>query len=106
MQKLDGYPHKYWLPAEKEGYSGVAILSKKEPINVKVIGHDVAFIAKFIHQLIKLDLPRTSRRRYFKSNQSSLNAENENIITHQDNFRVNFKYLAISNRLTNQWASN
>ena len=102
MQKLDGYPHKYCLPAEKEGYSGVAILSKKEPINVKVIGHDVAFIAKFIHQLIKLDLPRTSRRRYFKSNQSSLNAENENIITHQDNCRVNFKYLAISNRLTNQ----
>lgn len=28
-----GYKH-YWYPAEKKGYSGVAILSKTEPINV------------------------------------------------------------------------
>jgi len=31
----------YWLPAQKKGYSGVGILSKKEPLNiVKGIGHD------------------------------------------------------------------
>lgn len=33
-----GY-HHYWLPAKKKGYSGVAILSKKEPDNV-VFGMD------------------------------------------------------------------
>ncbi len=32
-----GYPFQYWFPAEKKGYSGVAILSKMEPKNV-VIG--------------------------------------------------------------------
>ncbi|AVR44542.1 exodeoxyribonuclease III [Christiangramia fulva] len=29
-----GYPYHYWHPAEKKGYSGVAILSKTEPENV------------------------------------------------------------------------
>jgi exodeoxyribonuclease-3 len=29
-----GYPYHYWYPAQKKGYSGVAILSKKEPKNV------------------------------------------------------------------------
>lgn len=29
-----GYPYCYWYPAEKKGYSGVAILSKTEPKNV------------------------------------------------------------------------
>lgn len=29
-----GY-HSYWFPAEKKGYSGVAILSKEKPISVK-----------------------------------------------------------------------
>jgi exodeoxyribonuclease III len=31
--KSMGY-HTYWHPAEKKGYSGVAILSKEEPLNV------------------------------------------------------------------------
>lgn len=35
--ELAGYPYHYWFPAEKKGYSGVAILSKKKPNNV-VIG--------------------------------------------------------------------
>jgi exodeoxyribonuclease-3 len=26
-----GYPYQYWFPAQKKGYSGVAILSKTEP---------------------------------------------------------------------------
>lgn len=26
-----GYPYCYWFPAERKGYSGVALLSKKEP---------------------------------------------------------------------------
>lgn len=26
-----GYPFQYWFPAEKKGYSGVAILSKHKP---------------------------------------------------------------------------
>jgi len=34
-----GY-HVYWFSAQKKGYSGVAILSKKEAINVKV-GQDI-----------------------------------------------------------------
>ena len=30
-----GYHHNYWFSAEKKGYSGVAILSKKEPDNIQ-----------------------------------------------------------------------
>jgi len=29
-----GYRHHYWFSAEKKGYSGVAILSKHQPVNV------------------------------------------------------------------------
>ena len=29
-----GYPHHYWYPAQKKGYSGVAILSKTQPDRV------------------------------------------------------------------------
>jgi len=29
-----GYPHSYWLAAEKDGYSGVGMLSKTEPLSV------------------------------------------------------------------------
>src|SRR5690606_2320936 len=29
-----GYPYQYYFPAEKKGYSGVAILSKTEPKKV------------------------------------------------------------------------
>ena len=29
-----GYNYCYWYPAQKKGYSGVAILSKTEPNNV------------------------------------------------------------------------
>lgn len=29
--ELAGYPYQYWFPAKKKGYSGVGILSKKEP---------------------------------------------------------------------------
>ena len=32
--ELAGYPYHYWFPAEKKGYSGVAILSKIKPDNV------------------------------------------------------------------------
>jgi exodeoxyribonuclease-3 len=32
--ELAGYPYHYWFPAEKKGYSGVAILSKTKPNNV------------------------------------------------------------------------
>lgn len=31
-----GYKHHFWHPAEKKGYSGVAILSKKKPDHVEV----------------------------------------------------------------------
>jgi exodeoxyribonuclease-3 len=30
-----GYTYQYWYPAQKKGYSGVAILSKHKPINVE-----------------------------------------------------------------------
>ena len=29
-----GYPYHYWFSAEKKGYSGVAVLSKIQPINI------------------------------------------------------------------------
>src|SRR5690606_39540548 len=32
--KVAGYPFQYYYPAQKKGYSGVAILSKIEPKNV------------------------------------------------------------------------
>jgi exodeoxyribonuclease III len=32
--EMAGYPYQYYFPAEKKGYSGVAILSKIEPKNV------------------------------------------------------------------------
>ena len=32
--KSAGYKYNYWFSAEKKGYSGVAILSKKKPENV------------------------------------------------------------------------
>ena len=31
---LSDYPYKYWNSAEKKGYSGVAVYSKTEPIDV------------------------------------------------------------------------
>ena len=30
-----GYPYQYWFPAQKKGYSGTGIISKKKPENVK-----------------------------------------------------------------------
>ena len=33
--KKIGYNHQYWFSAQKKGYSGVAILSKKEPDHVE-----------------------------------------------------------------------
>ncbi|NMH28276.1 exodeoxyribonuclease III [Flavobacterium silvaticum] len=32
--EMAGYPYQYYFPAQKKGYSGVAILCKKEPKNV------------------------------------------------------------------------
>jgi len=31
---FDDYPYKFWNPAKKKGYSGTALISKKNPINV------------------------------------------------------------------------
>ena len=33
-QALADYKHQYYLPAQKDGYSGVALLSKIEPLKV------------------------------------------------------------------------
>ena len=33
--ELDNYPFQYWNSAQKKGYSGTAIFSKKEPLSVK-----------------------------------------------------------------------
>jgi len=35
LQGLTDYPHSYWLSAEKDGYSGVGLLSKTEPLSVQ-----------------------------------------------------------------------
>lgn len=32
--EINGYPYHYWYPAQKKGYSGVAVLSKIEPKKV------------------------------------------------------------------------
>lgn len=34
MQDLEDYKHQYYFSAEKDGYSGVALLSKMKPIKV------------------------------------------------------------------------
>ena len=34
IQNLKDFPHQYYMPAKKEGYSGVALLSRNKPINV------------------------------------------------------------------------
>jgi len=40
---LASHPHAYWLAAEKEGYSGVGLLSKTEPLSVRFgFGTEVA----------------------------------------------------------------
>ncbi len=31
-----GYPYNYWFPAQKKGYSGVAVLSKLKPLDVEI----------------------------------------------------------------------
>ena len=36
FQNIEAYPHKFWFPAEKEGYAGVALFSKEKPIHVQV----------------------------------------------------------------------
>jgi AP endonuclease-1 len=33
--KIAEYPHQYWLAAKKDGYSGVALLSKEKPVSVE-----------------------------------------------------------------------
>ncbi len=33
--KDSGYPYHYWYPAQKKGYSGVAILSKHKPLHIE-----------------------------------------------------------------------
>ena len=33
--KEAGYPYHYWYPAQKKGYSGVAILSKHKPLHIE-----------------------------------------------------------------------
>ncbi|ESU23725.1 exodeoxyribonuclease [Flavobacterium enshiense DK69] len=43
--ELSGYPYHYWFPAEKKGYSGVAILSKVAPKNV-VYGTGIDYMDK------------------------------------------------------------
>jgi len=35
MKDLPDYPYRYWLAAEKEGYSSVGLLSKTEPVSVE-----------------------------------------------------------------------
>jgi len=34
-ETFDAYPYKYWNSAEKKGYSGTAVFSKVEPVNVE-----------------------------------------------------------------------
>lgn len=39
LLEVPGY-HSYWASAEKKGYSGVAVYSKNEPLNVSFLGND------------------------------------------------------------------
>ena len=36
LKTLDNYKHQYYFPAEKDGYSGVALLSKTKPLKVNL----------------------------------------------------------------------
>lgn len=41
-QTFDAFPYEYWNSAEKKGYSGTALFSKKEPLSVSYgIGHEL-----------------------------------------------------------------
>ena len=40
-----GYQHNYWYPAQKKGYSGVAVLCKQEP-NKVVYGTGIGYMDK------------------------------------------------------------
>lgn len=35
FSSIADYPHAYWLPAQKDGYSGVGLLSKTKPLSVE-----------------------------------------------------------------------
>ena len=49
-----GYPYCYWYPAQKKGYSGVAILSKREPKNISY-GTGIGYMdAETPTQLLKM----------------------------------------------------
>jgi len=35
FQNIEGYPHSYWLAADKEGYSSIGLISKTKPLSVE-----------------------------------------------------------------------
>src|ERR1043166_674115 len=43
MFEVAGYPYCYWHPAEKKGYSGVAIVCRKKPEKVEIGFGDPAY---------------------------------------------------------------
>jgi exonuclease III len=61
FQNLKDYPHQYWFPAEKEGYSGVALFSKEEPIEVKVFFLCSNFLSNCV-----IDFPELLATKCFK----------------------------------------
>jgi exodeoxyribonuclease-3 len=56
--ELSGYPYHYWFPAQKKGYSGVAILSKVKPNNV-VFGTGIEYM-DFEGRNLRLDFDEFS----------------------------------------------
>lgn len=56
--ELAGYPYNYWFPAEKKGYSGVAILSKTKP-NKVVFGTGISHM-DFEGRNLRVDFDRFS----------------------------------------------
>ncbi|MDI9256268.1 MULTISPECIES: exodeoxyribonuclease III [Flavobacterium] len=56
--ELSGYPYHYWFPAQKKGYSGVAVLSKVKP-NQVVFGTGIDYM-DFEGRNLRLDFDNFS----------------------------------------------
>ena len=93
-----GY-HHYWFSAEKKGYSGVAIFSKKNPVNVSYgsgIGH-----MDFEGRILRLDFEKLSVMSLYLPSGTNINRLNykfkfiDDFKVYIDNLKLKFPNLII-----------
>ena len=93
-----GY-HHYWFSAEKKGYSGVAIFSKKNPVNVSYgngIGH-----MDFEGRILRLDFEKLSVMSLYLPSGTNINRLNykfkfmDEFKVYIDNLKLKFPNLII-----------